>query len=440
MRTRNRNTIVESSAALQSTVVSLSGPNLCRCGGYYSNVDGSALINNRVISVAGFKSRVGIDESISDVANGHGSYNEVDHTKTVWDFPLRAYSAEGEDSSYGGILAKGTTLGSVSAGPANVQGNTSNGILWDSESNALVRATNTMQLGIQDAGLDMPTFLGELRDFSSLFHSVGRNVKRLGEPSVTSHWEKQVGSFFRKRLKKPIRQTIVDLANADLFNQFAIKPLIADIKAMLAVGKHISSQYDRLLRVEPQYVRSSVSDRDVTLFTETSTDHHWSRWNRKNRVVTAWAKIQFNVSELPSYPAVLADALGFDNLHRTLWELTHWSFLWDYFIQVGDWLKQFQGQFIDLPLTILDQGYSRKFECISDVEVYFDASSTRAPLKNVSANGDTVTGTCTYKRYKRTRQALPFGAIAVPTIQLPNLRQVRNITDLVILLSSRSRR
>lgn len=393
--------------------------------------------NSSAGSLAGYKSKVGVIETIHDIPNNPGGYNPVDHTKEVWDFPLRSFAMVGEGTRYGGKLGHCVTVGSLASGHASAQGYTNPGSLWDTDANALIRATNAIQYNIQDAPVDLPTLMGELAEYRDLVHDVlkgflhsnvksGKNID-----SVRSKFDRFRQSF------KTTRHVLESIAAADLFNQFAVKPLVRDITKMLELGKHLQFQLSRLQRLDAVAVKGSVSDDADEIVVSTLGEHKYTRYTSKTRTITAWREVKYDLSEIPSMPLVMADALGFDNIHRSIWELIPWSFLVDYFIQVGDWLKQFRGEFISIPYTVLSEGYSVKFESECEVVSEIYSQGTLAEFWNVEAGEDRIiSGQVNYTRYRRFADPLPVGAISYPTIKAPNLRQVRNLLDLTLLKTS----
>jgi hypothetical protein len=380
---------------------------------------------------------MGTIESIVDEYTNPGAYNPVDHTKEVWDFPLRDIAFIGEGTRYSYKLGHCETTGSVAAGWQSAQGYKNPGSLWDSDSNALIRATNAIQYNIQDAPVDLPSFLGELAEYRDIAHDVmkgfthdklkaGQNID-----SVRRKFER-----FRDSVKTT-RHVLEAIAAADLFNQFAVKPLVSDLTKLAQLGKHLQSQLSRLQRLDAVAVKGSTVDDDDDVFVSTIGEHKYTRYTSKTRTVTAWRKVKYDLSAIPAMPLVMADALGFDNIHRGVWELIPWSFLVDYFVQIGDWLKQFRGEFISIPFTVVGEGYSIKFESECEVVSEIYSQGTLAEFWNVEVSKPRlVSGLVTYSRYRRILDPLPVGAISYPTIKAPNLRQVRNLLDLTFLKTS----
>jgi hypothetical protein len=136
-------------------------------------------------------------------------------------------------------------------------------------------------------------------------------------------------------------------------------------------------------------------------------------------------------------PAIMAEMVGLNDITSTMWELTRFSFVVDYFIQVQDWLKQFKGGEIDIPYVILSEGYSRKRENLMTVTTEYNSEGSGPELWSiVDPPSRKVSGTVKYVRYERTKAPLPYGAIAYPTWSLPSLKQTITLSELYFMFNS----
>lgn len=381
-----------------------------------------------------FDSKEGIVSDITDEPDGWDGYNPVSHTKEVWRFPLVQTEQVGRETGPGGTCeARSTYLSAANTSLATF-GHTSTPISWDSDENAAARAVAKLELNVQSAGFNLPVFLGELRDFKTLFNLVGRRPKLRGE---------RKGPGLRKRLRNRLnrlrRESIADaiagLASSDLFYNFAVKPLIADIGEMMKFGKHLATQRDRLSRLEPLTARGTVKDEGIAApFSVDTTTHSHVLKRSWYRSITATKVYRLDTSGIPQVPAAMlaGDALGFDEPLKVGWELTPFSFLVDYFIQVGDWLDQFKGELVTLPHTVLQQGYSVKLIFLGEVETRFDTGIDRSNFGNQNSSGP-ITGILEKSWYNRNPADLDQLGPYLPTVRLPDLRQVRLIGDIVYL-------
>lgn len=375
--------------------------------------------------------RIGNKSIMTDEASGKGSYNACTHTKWEWDSPAYTSKMVGESTEYLGKLCRSVAWPYCGMPPSNLEQGltTMTPVYWDSEYTAKSRAIQKMRFGIQDAGFNMPVFAGELRDFRDVY-SVAQKKLAFKEGSPYHAREalakRMMGGSFLDGLRT--------IASADLFVQFALKPLISDIKGMLAFGEHMQVQWDRLNGMTPVRVRGTVVDRGNTTLSQ-SGDSPWQIEREHTRITTAWAMVKYSMENAPQPPPLLAsaDALGFDKPISTIWELLPWSFAIDYFVQVGDWLDQFQGDFIEVPYEIVQQGTSVKTttDVIGSIEYWKNYASG----KYVSVSGPPRReGRVKYTKYQRTPEVLSgYVPPLTPRVKLPNLRQVTNLLDIVFL-------
>lgn len=386
-----------------------------------------------------FPSLVGEIGSITDQPSGRGQYNNCTHTKSVYNFPLLPVACEGFGKEIVQKWCRSYTTGSSSCGGKTMADWRSGNFptSWDSTSNALARAVAKMEFGVQSSSLNLPTFLGELKDFKSLFSSVSNTFKLNRNKSGPSVLD-SLRTILRNKKGLSLSQILGDIASADLFIQFAVKPLIRDIQSMMDLGRHLSTQRSRISGAKPVFVRATVNDEGSEVNTYGSPTSYvlnsWDSDRTYSRSITATAKISYDSGNVPQIPAAMLamDALGFDQPISTVWELIPFSFLIDYFVQVGDWLDGFGGSHIEIPYTILYQGYSVKTVCHNVITSTFYTGYYNDKYDNVTEL-PTFQGEATHTSYSRVSGPLPYGSIPLPTISLPNLRQTRNVVDIALL-------
>jgi hypothetical protein len=308
----------------------------------------------------------------------------------------------------------------------------------DSDSNAKARATAKLEFGIQSSRVNLPVLFGELTDFRTVFSSIMDRL-RLQKQWRTEPGLKRATQLLNKETApgRTLIDALVSLASADLFVQFAVKPLIKDIAMLMKLGEHMQRMRARLAAVTPLRAIASVVDEGSATFSYTNPAvyaHAYSQQRVHRRVVTAWALYQLNWGSLPD-PSSLklgAEVLGVGKLASITWELIPWSFAVDYFIRVGEFLENFDGRIIDVPFTILAQGTSVKRTFHSVIRTDFDTGNNRNKFRNYSAP-PTVEGSYEESTYTRTAEVLPIGVIPWPTLRLPSVRQTRNLLDLAFL-------
>jgi len=158
---------------------------------------------------------------------------------------------------------------------------------------------------------------------SNLFESVAeykQTVKTIGDITIRT----------RNTLKKWIRNPIKGAADVHLMIRYAIMPGIRDIQSVInGVGK-------------PKGVVRKTTRTKRTLFrSKSSTDSYNGSSFQVNWSLLSNDELEVRAMSLDEYNATLAANIGFtDNgLLITPWELIPWSFVIDWFVNVGKYLQ-----------------------------------------------------------------------------------------------------
>jgi len=384
---------------------------------------------------AGMNGKVGTWSDLQEgPSGGRDSYNEVTHHKRVWSAPLIDVSCTHKSKFYS-LDLKIDSTGAASCGPDRLEYIIGNGSFSESADVALLRATSKMEFNVQDAGFNLPIFLGELRDFR---HALSAFQKTLSPKTDWSDVGRWVDSRIVRAVDKPVTFYAKLIAGANLFNNFAVQPFLADIEAIMGMHQHILRQIDRLRSVKPVRVRAAhvsyLSPYELDATNPAAyTRHTWKGNVTGVRTVRTWARVQYNWGALagpPSASSLLVDAMGVDKPLSIAWELTPWSFLWDYFMDIGSFIGQFEDDTFKVPFTILADGYSVKTEKRADVTCFIDKGNYNAPWQNHKSS--TVNGSLMDIVYIRRKGPLSYGTLVWPELRLPNIKQVGNILSLII--------
>lgn len=200
--------------------------------------------------------------------------------------------------------------------------------------------------------VDLPIFLAELREIPDLIKSAGDSIIR-------------------------------KIASGNLKYQFALKPLISDLRALLDFQKHFSDREKELtalnssgLRRTRQLWSSSISLND-SLTANSSPSWCLLKYDR-TRVTTSkvWGHVKwFPQSQgIPkSRDDIAKDArravLGLTLDPVTAWELIPWSWLVDWCSSVGNYLqsqRNIVGAIPSTPLIMETKRTTTRFTCTSD--------------------------------------------------------------------------
>jgi hypothetical protein len=147
------------------------------------------------------------------------------------------------------------------------------------------------------------------------------------------------------------------LGSANLTWSFGIAPLISDVKRLFLFQKAVDNKIKELrnLRDKGGIRRRVKLHSDQTSTTQTGINFESNMWSALNAVRTTtflidqWATIRWRPNDLTSLPrdeaelrskaARLVLGLEADSLYTTAWNLVPWSWMTDWFVNVGDYLE-----------------------------------------------------------------------------------------------------
>lgn len=213
--------------------------------------------------------------------------------------------------------------------------------------------------------VNLPQFLGELRDVPGLWKSwldSGKSWWRL--PQTADNIIRQSDSVL-PLLPRLVHgwgvETLRLAANANLSYKFALQPTFRDLQNMLrfadasfqraqylkrlSEGKHVKSRVN-LFDDEYTVTQDNViiqSQGAIVKATRTTnyTIKEWSTCRWYSTWPFAWASLRRNLAK-PNLHLQLDDLVKSKNLHGVLeawWELIPWSWLSDWFVNVGQYIK-----------------------------------------------------------------------------------------------------
>jgi len=290
-----------------------------------------------------------------------------------------------------------------------------------------------------------PTFAGELRETLHMLKSPFRALRE--KLQIFTDLEMRIRRDRAERRARRKRSQYVDdeadwsfvVAQTWLEFVFGVRPLIADIKAILEVyfeqkARFFPNGLQRLsYRFTDNYMETLNSGLDCAW---PGTDFFW----KFDRVVhyqgsvqyVVWIDNRFNTSADGSIDRLYdLCKIRLDEIIPTTWELLPWSFLIDYFTNIGDVLGCY-----------FDYNRSVKFGKITSRErnTMFDLPgayrNTASSPKNFTVTADPWTYTSVYTRIER--QAIASLGIPDLSFNLPSIGQLTNIAALVRSLSKRN--
>lgn len=211
-----------------------------------------------------------------------------------------------------------------------------------------LEALDFFKAGCTEQQVQMPVNLLELKEIPSLFTTARKTFIR--------KFEEKEESFHKY------------IANRHLAYSFGVKPLISDIMATIEYLQDLSNRLDWLKRNSGKPVRVrfrkdiSKNSTPATTFNYYGSGIGKTVCDEYRAVYQAHAVIVYDVSKLSDLEIksrLLCRAFGFDNPLEIIWERIPYSFVVDWFLNVGDLLGSI-GLKISLPFRFLDVGWSIK--------------------------------------------------------------------------------
>ena len=258
-----------------------------------------------------------------------------------------------------------------------------------------------------------PTFVGELRQTLRMIKRPASSLR-----DYTISWANRTRKKTKGLKGKPLSKALTD---SYLEYQFGVKPLLADTKAGAQAMARLLTGY-RVTRVSAYAVReaASVTWRNETVYV--FSDMNGDQVNRRTAVVAARAglRAQAKSSCEPSLNALL-EVTGFNwsEFVPTAWELLPWSFLVDYFSNVGNVLTAVTTDVSQLAWYSRGTKYTRTLSWRPKLKQKYDAFTSIS---------EQFCGGWETSRVEVTRT----GVIQYPSLsfQIPGIGQVANMAAL----------
>lgn len=214
-------------------------------------------------------------------------------------------------------------------------------------------ALQFFKAGCVDQEFDLAADLFEWKQVRSLIPDLASNIR----------------SVFSGLRHKNFKSLVKGSANTNLAYSFGIKPLISDVTSLISCVKGMEDKISFLRKnsgsVVPVRFRKDISQatRPATrIDTDNPNALAYLRTVDYRALYTAFALITYDVSKLSDIELKLryfTRSLGLDKPLSTLWELTPWSFVVDWVVDIGKWIDELTPS-ISIPYKVQDLGYSIK--------------------------------------------------------------------------------
>ncbi len=234
--------------------------------------------------------------------------------------------------------------------------------------------------------VDLPVFLFELRDIPGMIKDWGDDIKRAGRIS---------GGQYLTESPAAVAKRYVEY-------QFGIKPVIDDVKKMLDFQKSVERKLKAVENLSKRGVENSnntvYEDERTThegvsllsaLYMESRTARTKTTINRKYWTSTRWeATGDIPRTSEDKYQLAVRLAYGLDISFATMWEAMPWSWLIDWFSDIGLAMQQTRGT---IPVRAARQCLMKKtWISMNIMEVYSEFPVTVTPIPEQSVHRERV--------------------------------------------------
>jgi hypothetical protein len=197
-------------------------------------------------------------------------------------------------------------------------------------------------------------------------------------------------------LRRRAKQASKDISDGHLNIAFGWLPLYRDILAAHKAIKNLASDLEALKagsgKFHKRYHKTSlpavVSSIEVNTPGDGITDYLKLNLEQTETLVTCTCYYRYNISKLDALletTYALADRFGAGAFASTIWNAIPFSFVVDWFLDVGNWLQQFDGSLLPIKVTLHDFTVSVKLSGRLTVVNHFhsDYGVSPAPLGHV---------------------------------------------------------
>jgi hypothetical protein len=379
------------------------------CLGHYESPDINNPATSRPSVDTGLQTQTSQVETMVDELSGMKKYGSVDHTKSVLEyFPIDlTYDYWYLDTPFPNPIGStprplyrykwsgaGMWRMYLGSSPGNTWGQPTVTVPSTYDWSTLsYHAVKIMRPGLNKSGLLLLNFLSELKDGArrKADSTRRRNEKAQRESAKQARYseksrERHQRNIANTRLKgqsfgQAVSGAIRAFSKGNLWWQFAAVPTIKDVQDILDKIKNLDKEIQKLIReankVQTRHYTCPITDR-ITLPSDIvranvaySSDHPgWgmreeTRWIQQPKY-TAVMRFNYDASALQGLLGALRsrlNAFGVDALLSSIWEAVPFSFVVDWFINVGDIIESLEGHLNEpLPIVILDFSHSVKYK------------------------------------------------------------------------------
>jgi len=195
--------------------------------------------------------------------------------------------------------------------------------------------------------VDVPLFLAELKDFPRMLHNLGRWLKLSSGKSKA--YKAKIFDEFRHSVQSEDRLNIIP--DTFLSYSFGWAPLISDLLKLSDVHEKWEQRIRELKKMKGgNRIKRTLHSEDLTdyetssyfiwLFSTAHTNLEYTKSRESKVWFTAYPTLLSDVPQQSDTSSMIKNLYGIGNASAsTLWNILPWSWMIDYFYNVGDVLQ-----------------------------------------------------------------------------------------------------
>ena len=281
------------------------------------------------------------------------------------------------------------------------------------DSSDIDAAVIAAQANVTGADWDTLTFLAELKKTTHDLANVGTRFNNLTSKLAREAWEihtlrkTNAGTFvLKKNLKRGIKRFLLTTDPWEIFRslwleaRFMWRPMIGDAKDAVTALQQCLEKGQSMLRGRGRQTLSGSSAKTYETYLNANATEFVTEELEWDLTIRAMCYMRFD--------DIASSHFGFD-AGVTAWELIPYSFVVDYFTNIGSWVSSLRpniaGQFAG-------QCYSIKLEERYTVRSHVDWHDSPAQI----VSGTHLTG-CVGQLWTDSYQRLPYSGIPLPSLK-----------------------
>jgi hypothetical protein len=240
------------------------------------------------------------------------------------------------------------------------------------------------------------------------------------------------------RLWKTQLSVLRNLAEARLNWSYGWKPLIGDLSTIrntiLSVYQQIKEWNDKGPQIIKRKLDYPISNDTLTGDFVYPSGNHKTYWSASQEQTLA-AYLVFKTEKIPgldTWETVLRaylDALGFELNPKIIWDAIPFSFVLDWFFDVGGWIERHKIDTLELPIVLVDSYLQYKAE--RRVEAYWQRDPTSGTYLPPPRS---VTSVQVQRLFQRLPIFPDYSAATAAGWKIPGLNQLINAISLGTVL------